>query len=155
MANCFYVITRMRHLYKLTISHRCNGAWKTSRFACAHAGSRYWWVESTLFEDHVSLRLHWELSNIGAHLALLFPARGCVATREVWWNIGCSCEMANSCLISTDDWQKCRHTRADGEFTATKILVSLYTRLTVCEYRCVVHWLYDIRTEVSDSGCDG
>ena len=31
MANCFYVIARMRHLYKFTISHRCNGAWKTSR----------------------------------------------------------------------------------------------------------------------------
>ena len=23
MANCFYVIARMRHLYKFTISHRC------------------------------------------------------------------------------------------------------------------------------------
>ena len=48
MATCFYVMARMRHLYKFTISHRCNGAWKTSSFACAHAGSRYWWVESTL-----------------------------------------------------------------------------------------------------------
>ena len=40
-AYCFYVIAIMRHLYKFTISHRCNVAWKTSRFACAHAGSRY------------------------------------------------------------------------------------------------------------------
>ncbi len=24
MANCFYVIARMRHLHKFTISHRCN-----------------------------------------------------------------------------------------------------------------------------------
>ena len=31
MANCFYVIARLRYLYKFTISHRCNGAWKTSR----------------------------------------------------------------------------------------------------------------------------
>ena len=35
MANCFYVMGRMRHLYKFTISHRWNGAWKTSHFACA------------------------------------------------------------------------------------------------------------------------
>ena len=60
--NCFYVIARMRHLYKFTFSHRCNGAWKTSRFSCAYTGSRYWLVESTLFGDHVSLRLHWQFS---------------------------------------------------------------------------------------------
>ena len=41
MANWFYVMAIMRHLYKFTISHRCNGAWKTSRFACAHAGIPY------------------------------------------------------------------------------------------------------------------
>ena len=29
MANCFYVIARMRHLYKFTVFHRWNGAWKT------------------------------------------------------------------------------------------------------------------------------
>ena len=29
MANCFYVVARMRQLYKLTISHRWNGAWKS------------------------------------------------------------------------------------------------------------------------------
>ena len=62
MANCFYVIARMLHLYKFTISHRWNGAWKTSRFACAHTRSHYWLVESTLFGDHVCLRLHWEFS---------------------------------------------------------------------------------------------
>ena len=28
MANCFYVIARMRHLHKFTISHHRNGAWK-------------------------------------------------------------------------------------------------------------------------------
>ena len=33
MANCFYVMARMHHLYKFTISHHCNGAWKMSRFA--------------------------------------------------------------------------------------------------------------------------
>ena len=27
MANCFYVMARMRHLYKFIISHRCNEAW--------------------------------------------------------------------------------------------------------------------------------
>ena len=36
MANRFYVMARMPHLYKFTVSHRCNGAWKTSRFACVH-----------------------------------------------------------------------------------------------------------------------
>ena len=36
MANCFYVMARMRNLYKFTISHRSNGAWKTSRFVRAH-----------------------------------------------------------------------------------------------------------------------
>ena len=60
MGNRFYVIAKMQHLYKFTISHRWNGAWKTSRFACAHTGSRYWLVESTLFAEHVSLRLHWQ-----------------------------------------------------------------------------------------------
>ena len=28
MANCFYVMARLRHLYKFTISHRCNGGGK-------------------------------------------------------------------------------------------------------------------------------
>ena len=38
-------------------------------FACAHTGSRYWLVESTLFGDHVNLRLHWEFSlMLNAHL---------------------------------------------------------------------------------------
>ena len=31
MANCFYVIARMRHLYKFTTSHRCNGAHRDIR----------------------------------------------------------------------------------------------------------------------------
>ena len=62
IANCVSVMTKMLSLYNFTIP--CHGwwAWKTSCFACAHAGSRYWLVESTLFGDHVSLRLHWEFS---------------------------------------------------------------------------------------------
>ena len=57
MANCFYAMARMQDLYKFTISHRCNGAWKTSRSACAHTGSRYSLVESTLFGDSASSRI--------------------------------------------------------------------------------------------------
>ena len=29
MANCFYVMARMRHLYDFTVSLRWNGAWKS------------------------------------------------------------------------------------------------------------------------------
>ena len=36
MANCFYVMARMRHLCKFTISHRCNGAWKKRHALRAH-----------------------------------------------------------------------------------------------------------------------
>ena len=62
MANCVSVMIKMLPLFNFTIS--CHGrlAWKTSRCACALSGSRFWLVESTLFGDHVSLRLHREFS---------------------------------------------------------------------------------------------
>ncbi len=47
MANCVSVMTKMLSLYNFTITCHGGRAWKTSRFACAHAGSRYWLVEST------------------------------------------------------------------------------------------------------------
>ena len=62
MANCVYVMTTMLRLFKITISRHGMRAWTTSRCACALAGSRFWLVESTLFGDHVSLRLHWSFS---------------------------------------------------------------------------------------------
>ena len=65
MANCVSVMIKMLpKLFNLTIS--CNGrrAWKTARCACALAGRRCWLVESTLFGDHVSLRLHLYIENI-------------------------------------------------------------------------------------------
>ena len=34
-------------------------AWKTSRKARASTGSRFWLVESILFGDHASIRIHW------------------------------------------------------------------------------------------------
>ena len=62
VANCVSVMIKMLPLFNFTIS--CHGrlAWKTSRCACALGGSHFWLVESTLFEDHVSLRLHREFS---------------------------------------------------------------------------------------------
>ena len=33
MANCVYVMARMLHLYKFTISRHCRQAWKMSRYA--------------------------------------------------------------------------------------------------------------------------
>ncbi len=62
IANCVSVMTKMLPLYNFTTPCHSRRAWKTSRFACAHGGSRYWLVESTLFGDHVSLRLHWKLA---------------------------------------------------------------------------------------------
>ena len=62
MANCVAVMTKMLPLFNFAISCYGNGAWKTSQCACALAGSRFWLVESTLFGDHVSLRLHREFS---------------------------------------------------------------------------------------------
>ena len=49
MAKYVYVMTRMLHFDKFTISRRCRPAWKTSRYACAYAASRFWLVESALF----------------------------------------------------------------------------------------------------------
>ena len=62
MANRVSVMIKMPPLFNFTIS--CHGrlALKTSRCACALGGNRFWLVESTLFGDHVSLRLHRELS---------------------------------------------------------------------------------------------
>ena len=60
MANCVSVMTKMLPLYCITSpSHR---AWKASREARVSVGSRFWLVESILFGDHVSLRLHWLFS---------------------------------------------------------------------------------------------
>ena len=58
MANCVSVMIKMLHLFNFTISCYDRRAWKTSRCACALAGSHFWLVESNLFGDHVSLRLH-------------------------------------------------------------------------------------------------
>ena len=62
MANCVSVMIEMLPLFNCTIS--CHGrlVWKTSRCASALGGSRLWLVESTLFGDNVSLRLHREFS---------------------------------------------------------------------------------------------
>ena len=62
MAKCVSVMIKMLPLFNFTIS--CHGrlAWKTSRCVCALGGSRFWLVESTLFGDHVSLRVHREFS---------------------------------------------------------------------------------------------
>ena len=62
MANCVSVMIKMLHLFKLAMSCHSRLAWKTSRCACALGGSHFWLVESTLFGDHVSLRLHREFS---------------------------------------------------------------------------------------------
>ncbi len=62
MANCVSVMIKMVHLFNFTISSHGRRAWKTSGCACALDGSRFWLVESTLFGDHVSLRLHREFS---------------------------------------------------------------------------------------------
>ena len=62
MANCVSVIIKMLPLFNFTISCHGRSAWKTSRCVCALAGSRFWLVESTLFGDHVSLRLLREFS---------------------------------------------------------------------------------------------
>ena len=61
MANCVSVMIKMLPLF-FTISCHGRRAWKTSRCACALDGSRLWLVESTLFGDHVSLRLHRKFS---------------------------------------------------------------------------------------------
>ena len=54
---------RVRHSTNwATALHNGMRASKASRCACALGGSRFWLVESTLFGDHVSLRLHWEFS---------------------------------------------------------------------------------------------
>ena len=60
MPNCAFVKTQMLPLYNVTIPCRGRRAWKTIHCAHAFAGSRFWLVESTLFGDDVSLRLHWE-----------------------------------------------------------------------------------------------
>ena len=62
MANCVSVMIKMLPLFNFTISYHGRLAWKTSRCACALGGSRFWLVESTLFGDPVSLRLHREFS---------------------------------------------------------------------------------------------
>ena len=62
MANCVSVMVKMLPLFNFTISSHGRLAWKTSWCACALGGSRFWLVESTLFGDHVSLRLHREFS---------------------------------------------------------------------------------------------
>ena len=62
MANCASVMTTVLPLYNFIIPCRGRRAWKTSQYARAFAGSRFWLVESTIFGDHVSLRLHWEIS---------------------------------------------------------------------------------------------
>ena len=62
MANCVSVMIKMLPLFNFTISCHVRLAWKTSRCACALGGSRFWLVESILFGDHVSLRLHREFS---------------------------------------------------------------------------------------------
>ena len=62
MANCVSVMIKMLPLFNFTISCNSRRAWKTTRCSCALAGSRLWLVESTLFGDHVSLRLHREFS---------------------------------------------------------------------------------------------
>ena len=62
IAKCASVMIKMLPLFNITISCHGRRAWKTSRCAYALAGSRFWLVESTLFGDHVSLRLHWEFS---------------------------------------------------------------------------------------------
>ncbi len=49
-------------LFNSITSCHSRRAWKTSRCACALAGSRFWLVESTLFRDHVTLRLHRAIS---------------------------------------------------------------------------------------------
>ena len=62
MAKSVSVMIKTLPLFNFTISCYVNRAGKTSRCACALAGSRFWLVESTLFGDHVSLRLHREFS---------------------------------------------------------------------------------------------
>ena len=62
MANCVSVMIKMLPLFNFTISSHGRRAWKTSRCACALGGSRVRLVESTLFGNHVSLRLHREFS---------------------------------------------------------------------------------------------
>ena len=62
MANCASVMTKMLPVYNFTIPCRGRRAWKSSHYARAFAGSRFWLVESALFGDHVSLRLQWEFS---------------------------------------------------------------------------------------------
>ena len=63
MANCVSVMINMLpKLSNFTISCHGRRAWKTSRCACALAGSCFWLVESSLFWDHVSLRLHRKFS---------------------------------------------------------------------------------------------
>ena len=63
MANCVFVMIKMLpFLFNFTISCHDRRAWKTSRCGCALSGSRFWLVESTLFGDYVSLRLHREFS---------------------------------------------------------------------------------------------
>ena len=62
LANCVSVMTKMLPLFNFTISCRGRRAWKMSRCVGALARSRFWLVESTVFGDHASLRLHWEFS---------------------------------------------------------------------------------------------
>ena len=62
MANCVSVMITMLPLFNFTISSHGRRAWKTSRCGCALDGSRVRLVESTLFGDHVSLRIHREFS---------------------------------------------------------------------------------------------
>ena len=62
MANGVSVIIKMLSLFNFTISCHGRRAWKSSRCACALAGSRFWLIESTLFREHVTLRLRGEFS---------------------------------------------------------------------------------------------
>ena len=55
MANCGSVTIKMLTLFNFTISCHGRRAWKTSRCACALAGSHFWLIETTLFGDHVSV----------------------------------------------------------------------------------------------------
>ena len=59
MATWVSVMTKMMPLYNFTITFHGRRAWKTSQSARASRGSRFWLVESIIFGDHVSLRLHW------------------------------------------------------------------------------------------------
>ena len=62
IAKCVSAMIQMLPLFNFTISCYGNRAWKTSPCACTLAYSLLWLVESTLFVNHVSIRLHREFS---------------------------------------------------------------------------------------------